>query len=31
MQKLNAKVDVAGEDPAIVARDWRVKEGLVKP
>jgi osmoprotectant transport system substrate-binding protein len=29
MQKLNAKVDVAGEDPAIVARDWLVKEGLV--
>jgi osmoprotectant transport system substrate-binding protein len=31
MQKLNAKVDVAGEDPALVARDWLVKEGLVKP
>ena len=31
MQKLNAKVDVAGEDPSIVARDFLVHEGLVKP
>ena len=31
MQKLNAKVDVAGEDPSIVARDWLVQQGLVKP
>ena len=31
MQKLNAKVDVAGEDPAIVARDFLVHQGLVKP
>jgi osmoprotectant transport system substrate-binding protein len=30
MQKLNAKVDVAGEDPAIVARDWLIQEGLVR-
>jgi osmoprotectant transport system substrate-binding protein len=30
MLKLNAKVDVAGEDPAIVAKDWLVQEGLVK-
>jgi osmoprotectant transport system substrate-binding protein len=31
MQKLNARVDVAGEDPSIVARDFLVHEGLVKP
>ncbi|HET8598684.1 MAG TPA: glycine betaine ABC transporter substrate-binding protein [Segeticoccus sp.] len=30
MQKLNAKVDVDGDDPAIVARDWLVQEGLVR-
>jgi osmoprotectant transport system substrate-binding protein len=30
MLSLNAKVDVAGEDPAIVAKDWLVKEGFVK-
>ena len=30
MLSLNAKVDVAGGDPAIVARDWLVKEGFVK-
>lgn len=30
MLKLNAKVDVDGEDPAEVARDWLVKEGFVK-
>lgn len=29
MLELNAKVDVDGEDPAIVARDWLVEEGLV--
>lgn len=29
MLELNAKVDVAGADPAIVARDWLVEEGLV--
>jgi osmoprotectant transport system substrate-binding protein len=26
---LNARVDTDGEDPALVARDWLVKEGLV--
>lgn len=30
MLELNAKVDVEGEDPAIVARDWLKSEGLVK-
>ena len=30
MRELNAKVDVEGQDPAIVAKDWMVKEGLVK-
>jgi osmoprotectant transport system substrate-binding protein len=30
MLALNAKVDVAGQDPAIVAKDWLVKEGFVK-
>lgn len=29
MLELNAKVDTGGEDPAIVARDWLVKEGLL--
>jgi osmoprotectant transport system substrate-binding protein len=29
MLTLNAKVDVAGGDPAIVAKDWLVKEGFV--
>lgn len=29
MLELNAKVDVDGEDPAIVARDWLVEQGLV--
>ncbi|MDO9378574.1 MAG: glycine betaine ABC transporter substrate-binding protein [Nocardioidaceae bacterium] len=29
MLDLNAKVDVEGEDPAIVARDWLVQEGFV--
>jgi glycine betaine/choline ABC-type transport system substrate-binding protein len=31
MQKLNAKVDGAGEDISIVARSWPVDEGFVKP
>ncbi len=29
MLDLNAKVDTDGQDPAIVARDWLVKEGLL--
>lgn len=29
MLDLNARVDIDGEDPAIVARDWLVEEGLV--
>ncbi|MFT0846163.1 glycine betaine ABC transporter substrate-binding protein [Actinomycetaceae bacterium L2_0104] len=29
MLDLNARVDSGGEDPAIVARDWLVEEGLV--
>lgn len=29
MLELNAKVDTEGDDPAIVARDWLVKEGLL--
>lgn len=29
MLELNAKVDTDGEDPAIVAREWLVKEGLL--
>lgn len=29
MLELNAKVDVEGEDPAIVARDWLRSEGFV--
>ncbi|MBP2475477.1 osmoprotectant transport system substrate-binding protein [Crossiella equi] len=29
--KLNAQVDVDGKDPAEVARDWLVAEGLVNP
>jgi osmoprotectant transport system substrate-binding protein len=29
MLDLNAKVDTDGADPAIVARDWLVKEGLL--
>jgi osmoprotectant transport system substrate-binding protein len=29
MLDLNAKVDTGGQDPAIVARDWLVKEGLL--
>ena len=30
LQQLNAAVDVRGEDPAEVAADWLVREGLVK-
>lgn len=29
-QKLNAKVDVDGQDPHDVAKDWLVKEGFIK-
>ena len=29
MLELNAKVDTGGDDPAIVARDWLIKEGLL--
>ena len=29
MLTLNAKVDNDGEDPALVARDWLVEEGLL--
>ncbi|RLV55422.1 glycine betaine ABC transporter substrate-binding protein [Aeromicrobium phragmitis] len=29
LQELNARVDSEGQDPAIVARDWLVDEGLV--
>ncbi len=29
MLDLNAKVDTNGQDPAIVARDWLIKEGLL--
>ncbi|MFD6419534.1 glycine betaine ABC transporter substrate-binding protein [Streptomyces sp. NPDC060194] len=29
-QELNAKVDVDGEDPHEVAKDWMVEEGLIK-
>ena len=29
MLDLNAKVDTGGEDPAIVARDWLIEEGLL--
>ncbi|MFD1860614.1 glycine betaine ABC transporter substrate-binding protein [Aeromicrobium camelliae] len=29
LQDLNARVDSEGQDPAIVARDWLVEEGLV--
>jgi osmoprotectant transport system substrate-binding protein len=29
MLELNAKVDTDGQDPAIVARDWLIKEGLL--
>lgn len=30
MLELNARVDVAGEDPALVARDWLKSEGFVE-
>lgn len=30
MRELNGKVDVDGQDPTVVAKDWMVKEGLVK-
>ena len=30
MLALNAKVDVEGGDPAIVAKEWLVEEGFVK-
>jgi osmoprotectant transport system substrate-binding protein len=30
MRQLNARVDTAGEDPAIVARDWLIAEGLLR-
>lgn len=29
-QDLNSKVDVEGQDPHDVAKDWLVKEGFVK-
>ncbi|CAM3737878.1 glycine betaine ABC transporter substrate-binding protein [Kibdelosporangium persicum] len=29
IRKLNAEVDVDGRDPAVVARDWLVREGFV--
>ena len=29
-QQLNAKVDVDGEDPHEVAKDWMIKEGFIK-
>ncbi|SKU86377.1 putative ABC transporter [Mycobacteroides abscessus subsp. abscessus] len=29
MLALNARVDSAGEDPAIVARDWLIDQGLL--
>lgn len=29
MQELNARVDLDGQDPAIVARDWLAEEGFV--
>ncbi|MGW4204860.1 glycine betaine ABC transporter substrate-binding protein [Streptomyces sp. NPDC004726] len=29
-QKLNARVDVAGEDPHEVAKDWLIAEGFIK-
>ncbi len=30
MRKLNAKVDVDGQEPVLVARDWLRSEGLIK-
>ncbi|WP_406427460.1 glycine betaine ABC transporter substrate-binding protein [Streptomyces sp. NBC_01589] len=29
-QELNAKVDVGGQDPHIVAKDWLIQEGFIK-
>ncbi|MGQ4413629.1 glycine/betaine ABC transporter substrate-binding protein, partial [[Kitasatospora] papulosa] len=29
-QELNSKVDVDGEDPHEVAKDWLLKEGFIK-
>jgi osmoprotectant transport system substrate-binding protein len=29
MLTLNAKVDNDGEDPALVARDWLIEQGLL--
>ncbi|MGB3229736.1 MAG: glycine betaine ABC transporter substrate-binding protein, partial [Mycobacterium sp.] len=29
MLELNAKVDNDGDDPALVARDWLLEQGLV--
>lgn len=29
-QQLNAKVDVAGQDPHEVAKEWLIKEGFIK-
>jgi osmoprotectant transport system substrate-binding protein len=29
-RELNAKVDVAGQDPHTVAKDWLIKEGFIK-
>ena len=29
-QELNAKVDVDGQDPHIVAKDWLIQEGFIK-
>jgi osmoprotectant transport system substrate-binding protein len=30
MQSLNAKADVDGEDPADIARDFLIEQGLIK-
>jgi osmoprotectant transport system substrate-binding protein len=29
-QELNAKVDVEGEDPHKVAKDWLIEQGFIK-
>ncbi|MFJ5225704.1 glycine betaine ABC transporter substrate-binding protein [Streptomyces sp. NPDC088400] len=29
-RELNAKVDVAGEDPHLVAKDWLIREGFIR-
>ena len=31
MRELNGRIDIDGEDPADVAYDWLLSEGLVKP